>query len=344
MSGPADAQIAVEAFRKRLDSLEAFQVNAMVESYKPVAQAIGSEVDALTSIAQSRNLKPYQVQQLARYKSLQAQIIGEINGFAQIAGTQITQGQAAAVALSEQAAFTTMAASLPPGVTPDMLARVGLEWNRLPTEAFANFVGIAGDGAPVGALLSELGPTTATAVRSGILEGIGLGYSPRKTARMVQKATGMGLTRAMAIARTETNRSHREASRLQYANNSAVVKGYKRHSARDSDVCIACIALDGKVYELKEPMDAHVNCRCAMLPETLTYKDLGLDVPMPPPVESAQDWFQKQPSSVQLGMMKSTRRYDAWKSGQVGLNDMVQITDDVIWGKSAGVAPLKNIL
>tara|TARA_R110002020_G_scaffold222816_3_gene431740 strand:+ start:944 stop:1981 length:1038 start_codon:yes stop_codon:yes gene_type:complete len=343
MSGPSDAQKAVEKFKQGLEGLENAEMNALVQAYRPVQQGIDKETIKITTQAARQGLKPWQVMRLTTMDQLRAQIVGDIKLFSDIAAAQITQGQAAAVLLSEQAAFSTMAAGLPPGVTPDMLANVGVEWNRLPREALGNFVGIAGDGAPVGNLLAEMGPQTAQVVRSSMLEGIGLGYSPRKTARNVQNASGMQLSKALAIARTETNRSFHEASRLQYASNPNLVKGYKRLSAKDDRVCMACIALDGTLYEVEEPLNSHVNCRCAMVPETLTYADLGLDVPMPPEPENGKDWFNKQSTSTQKTMMKNPARYEAFKSGKINFNDLVKITDDPVWGKSASVAPLKDL-
>jgi SPP1 gp7 family putative phage head morphogenesis protein len=343
VSGPADAQIAVEAFRQQLAGLEAVQVNRLVQAYIPVQENLDKRVAQVTALAQKRNLKPWQVMRLTAMTTLRTQLVGDIALFVSIIQTQIAQGQAAAVALAEQAAFQTMVAGLPPGITADMLASVGLEWNRLPREAFANFIGIAGDGQPVGVLLAELGPQSSVAVTEAISEGIATGKSPRQTARAVQRASGMNLTRAMSISRTETNRSFREASRLQYAANSNLVKGYRRNSAKDSDVCMACIALDGKLYQNQEPLDAHVNCRCAIVPETVTYQDLGLDVPMPPPAQNGRDWFRGQPEATQRKMMRSPARFESWKSGSSSFDDLVQVTDHPVWGKAAVVAPIKNL-
>ena len=157
MAGPIDAQEAVEGFRKRLDALEASEMKAMVKAYKPINSSIRKQVQAVTKLAQTKKLKPWQVMRLGMMKDLRGQITGEMKQFAQIASTQITQGQAAAVALSQQATQATMVAGLPPGITPNMLARQGISWSRLPREAFANFVGISGDGAPLGTSLHLLG-------------------------------------------------------------------------------------------------------------------------------------------------------------------------------------------
>lgn len=343
MAGPVDAQKAVEDFRKRLDALEASEMKAVINAYKPVNTAIRKQVQAVTKVAQAKKLKPWQVMRLGMMKDLRGQITGEMKQFAQIASTQITQGQAAAVALSQQATQATMVAGLPPGITPNMLARQGISWSRLPREAFANFVGISGDGAPLGNLLAPLGPQTATAVREGIGEGIALGYSPRKTADLVSIKSGMGLTRALAISRTETNRAFREASRLQYAANPDLIKGYRRMAAKDDRVCMACIVLDGNLYGNDQALDAHVNCRCAIVPETLTYGDLGMSIPEPPKPEGALGWFNGQSPAVQQKMMGASK-FKAFQAGEIDYFDFVKKTKHPIWGNTAVVAPVKEMV
>ena len=343
MAGPVGAQEAVEGFRKRLDALEASEMKAMVKAYRPINSSIRKQVQAVTAIAKTKKLKPWQVMRLGMMKDLQTQIRGEMKQFAAIAATQISQGQAAAVALSQQATEAAMLAGLPPGITPNMLARQGISWSRLPREAFANFVGISADGAPLGNLLAPLGPQTARAVREGVGEGIALGYSPRKTADLVSIKSGMGLTRALAISRTETLRAHREASRLQYAANPDLIKGYRRMAAKDDRTCIACIVLDGNLYGNDQALDAHVNCRCAIVPVTLTYGDLGMSIPEPPKPEGAMGWFNNQTLATQSKMM-GPGKFKAFQAGEIDYFDFVKKTRHPIWGNTAVVAPIKEMV
>ena len=216
------------------------------------------------------------------------------------------------------------------------------QWNRVPREAFQGFVGIAGDGKPLGDLLGRYGPQNAARITSQIGEGIATGKGPREVARLARKATGIPLSEALTISRTEINRSHREATRLNYAANSDIVKGYRRLATKDELPCMACIALDGTAYENNEPLDSHPNCRCTMVPDTLTYQDLGLDIPDEPRPENGQEWFKKQPESVQRQMMGG-RRLEAFKSGKIGLSDLVTVSSSSTWGKSATVKSVKAL-
>jgi SPP1 gp7 family putative phage head morphogenesis protein len=339
---PPEAQKVAEDFAKRLAALEATQVQIMIDAYEPVQKSLDDSIVKLVRLAQLRKLKPWQIMKMNAMMTLKTQIVGEIALYHAIVTTQIAQAQAGAVVLAQQSTFSTMAAGLPSGITPNILGQVGLSWNRLPQEAFANFIGISGTGAPLGELLAPLGPEAATAITETVGEGIVRGYSPRKTATLAQKASGMQLSKVLTIARTETNRAHREASRMQYAANPNLVKGYRRHSAKDANVCLACIALDGELYETEEPLDEHPNGRCAIVPETVTYADLGLDIPDPPQPENAKDWLRNQPESTQRKMLGG-KRFDAFKEGKLDLGDMAQRTDNATWGKSATVKPLKNL-
>ena len=343
MAGPEGAQEAVETFNKRLDAVQAREVNALASAYAPVNSAARKNAAALAKVAKAKDLKPWQVMRLGMMKDLEKQVAGEMKQFTDIATAQITQGQAAAVVLSQEMTEAAMAAGLPPGITPNMLARQGVTWSRLPREAFANFVGISADGAPLGKLLEPLGPDTVRAVREGVGEGIALGYSPRKTADLVSLKSGMGLTRALAISRTETLRAHREASRLQYAANPDLIKGYRRMAAKDDRVCMACIVLDGNLYGNDQALDAHVNCRCAIVPEMVTYGDLGMTIPEPPKPEGALGWFNSQSPAVQKKMM-GAGKYKAFNAGAIDYFDFVKKTRHPVWGTTAVVTPIKEIV
>ena len=343
MAGP-EAQEAVEQFRKLLLAEDKRAAAEIVRAYASVYQRLRRDTQSLVRTAQREGLKPWQVMRMNRMKELEKQFLRNANRFAQIAGTDITGSQRRAVGLARNATQSITGKGLPRGITLENLARIGIEWNRLPDEAFANFIGMAGDGKPLGLLLDELGAEAAPKVRAAIGQGIALGKGPAETAELVRIASGMPLSRALTIARTETNRAFREASRLQYAANPNLIKGYRRSSTKDGLVCMACLALDGTFYETNEPLDSHPNCRCAIVPDTLTYEDLGLDVPMPPPVETGQEWFARQDEATQRKMMGQTARFEAWKSGQVSLDDMVQVRSDPRWGKTASVKPLKELL
>ena len=339
---PPEVQRAVEQMAKQVIALDAATAARLIEEYATVYARLQRDALRLLNLAKRQELKPWQVMRLERYRALESQFLSSTVRFSRAAGGIITESQRAAVGLSIRGAPLTANAGLPAGITLDNLANVGISWNRLPEEAFEAFVGVSGDGAPIGNLLSELGPKASADIKATIRAGIAIGEGPRATADKIRRVAGMDLSRALTISRTETLRAHREATRLNYAANSDIVKGYRRHAAQDEATCMACIALDGTLYELNEPLDSHPNCRCAMLPETIDYKDLGLDVPDATPLPTARDWFAKQSPARQSKMM-GARRFDAYKKGKIDLPDLVTIKSDPVWGKSATVKSVKAL-
>ena len=338
----SDAQEAMEGLAKRLAALEVGAAKQVIDAYKPVDQNLRKRILQITALAQKRKLKPSQLMRMTALTSLKAQLVGELAIFHSVVRGVITGGQQGAIGLAETGSRMVVDRALPRGIKIDNLARLGIQWNRLPREAFEGFVGIAGDGKPLGNLLSRYGPQNAAKITSEIGSGIATGKGPREVARLARKATGIPLSEALTISRTEINRAHREATRLNYAANSDIVRGYRRLASKDALTCMACIALDGTAYENNEPLDSHPNCRCTMVPDTLTYQDLGLDIPEEPRPENGQEWFKKQPESVQRQMMGG-RRLEAFKTGKIGLSDLVTVSSSSTWGKSATVKSVKAL-
>ena len=174
----------IERFRGRVLAVDAAAGAEMVAAYGPIWQRVSVEVDTL--LAQAETLTLAQVKRLQRWQALQLQIEREVGQFATMANGVITEAQRVSVGLSEQGTRQVVDAALPPGINTRVLARIGIEWNALPTEAFETFVGIAGDGSPLSNLLDPLGIQVRQGVTDAIGEGISLGMGPRKTAALVR--------------------------------------------------------------------------------------------------------------------------------------------------------------
>lgn len=118
-----------------------------------------------------------------------------------------------------------------------------------------------------------------------LASGLALGENPRVIANDINdKVRGVGLHRAMLLARTETIRAHHLASIQEYRDYE--IEGVKVlaewTTARDSRVCQRCRDLDfnrtGKLWTLDEiePLiPLHPLCRCAALPAV---KPSGIDI------------------------------------------------------------------
>ena len=341
---PPEAIERIESFRRRLLAFDAAAAQDLLTTYAPIFEHITAQIDLILAEVEGGQLTFGQVQRLERYRSLQAQIQRRVTDYAGDASIRITRAQREALGLVGRSTRQVVDAALPRGINLTLLQDAGLAWNALPAEALEALTGIAGNGAPLGELLQPLGAEVSAGVAETLKEGIAVGRSPRVIASKIRDRAGMGLTRALRISRTEMLRAFREGTRATYQQNPVTVRGYRRVAAKDADTCMACIALDGKRYAVGQPLDEHVNGRCALVPITPTYRELGIPVDEAPfRVESGQDWFMGQSAGTQRGMM-GPGKYDAWRSGKVSLDDMATTHRDRVWGDQAVETPLKDLL
>ena len=130
-----------------------------------------------------------------------------------------------------------------------------------------------------------------------------------------------------------------------YQANGDVVKGWVWHSALDRRTCMACVAMHGTFHSLDERLDDHVSGRCAMMPITRSWEELGFPgIPETRPrIEPGTEWFARQTEDVQREMM-GPGKYAAWKAGAFDFKDLVGQTRDPRWGTIRHERSLRDIL
>ena len=131
---------------------------------------------------------------------------------------------------------------------------------------------------------------------------------------------------------------------MQYQANSAVVKGYRRLASKSERTCVACLALDNTLQDTAELLAVHPNDRCSLVPETISYRDLGLDVPddIREP-ENGRQWFERQPEATQRDMMGKAK-FQAWRDGKFQFGDLATVTQNDTWGPAVSITPLKELV
>jgi len=258
-----------------------------------------------------------------------------------IEGAQITaDGQLESAILANEATerlVETAAGKKPAGVS------VSMGWTNLPDEALQAFVGMAGDGSPLAVLFDSIPQVTTDAMQMALVQGISLGEGPRTVARRVRKAADIGRQRAETIARTEMIRSAREAQRQLYTENGAVT-GYRRQATQDSRVCLACLALSGTLQATDTIMPSHPNCRCVMIPETLSWAEITGDSSIPdtrPKVATGEE-ILKGLTPLEAQQILGTARYNLYAEG-LPLSDMATVVPNTDWGPTTRVLPLRDL-
>ena len=159
--------------------------------------------------------------------------------------------------------------------------------------------------------------------------------NPRETARlMTQEGLANGFSHVELVARDQQNRAYRLASQQQYAQ-SNVVSGFRRIASKDDRTCLACLALDGKVYETNELIEVHPTDRCSLIPVIRGF----------PPIQfqTGKEWFEGLPPDEQRAIM-GPGRHDAYEDGLFEFEDMATVSENDVWGPSAQVTPLTELV
>ena len=325
--GPEDSVYSCgQKWRAALRQREAAAHRLLLQQYGDAYRWLRDELAAtLQAIEQAEGeVSPGKLWQSQRLRALLQQMDSEMVRLAQVAGVEVARAQADAVNMASQA-------------TMEMLqtAGVGVDFAAFPHEAFAALVGFLADGTPLAEHLTATLPAEAAqALRQSLLAGLAAGWNPRRAARYAaQKATGLALSRAMTIARTEMLRAYREATRAEYER-SEVVEGWIWSAAKDRRVCPACLALDCKEFPTSQPMEGHPNCRCTMLPKIAGIKYRKT---------CGRDWLATQPPEVQDEILGKAGGL-AYRAGAVRLEDFVGHKHDRRWGGMHYSRSLQEIL
>lgn len=258
-----------------------------------------------------------------RYRQLMVQVSHELEWYGDYAERTIEGRQRQLAGLGIRHAGRAIS---------DQGVRVGFA--RLPIESVEYLVGLAGDGSPINALIRRSWPLAAEGITRELINGVALGYNPRKTARMMAEGATDSLQRMMVISRTESLRAYRHTS-LESYRVSGVVTSYVRLSARDSRVCPGCLAADSEEYDLATDFQSHPQCRCTLIP-----KIQGI----PLRFQSGAEWFEEQSATTQRDIL-GLGRYKLWATGEVtNFKEFMTVRENATWGDAIVPTPLKELV
>lgn len=336
---------AINKFRAALMKAEAASAERLVTAYAGIFKKLQDDIRALEAdIADlGENASVAKVKRLERYNALLRQTAEQMDRYAVVLENEVKVLQQKAIQDAINQNKTLIQAALP-NFPPAVRNTILSSFNRLDPAAIETLLGALQKGSPLEKLLNTFGADAAGQISEAILQGVALGYNPTKVAARITQMMGMNLSRALTISRTEMLRAYRTANLANYGANSDIVKGWRWSATFDRVTCLACLALDGQEFPLSETfMPTHPNCRCAPTPITVTYKDLGLDVPDLPPRQTAKEWFGGLPESRQQDFFGKAA-WKAYKAGAVSLDDFVGIRKSKDWGDSYTERSLKEIL
>ncbi len=331
-----------DEFRTRLAAQEAGAVRDMARSYAQVTQSLTRAANDLTAkvaaLRASGEVVPgWRIAQLDRYRDLLAQAQEELARLGLEDAQRIANLQREGLTQGLAMAEAQVQALIPPGVS--------IAFNKFPTGALESMVGFLQDGSPLARLLSELGVASAQRIGEILQNGLALGQNPRVVARLLRRQVGLTLTRSMRIARSEMLRAWRRSSIQGYRDQGGLIKGYRRKAHNGRRTCIACLLADGEFYEVESDFSDHVLGRCSVIPVTRSWEELGFSgIPDTNPTwESGRTWFLGQPEDAQRSILGDPI-FDAWRGGQIGLEDMTTVHSTPEWGDEKLAASLKAAL
>lgn len=285
---------------------------------------------------------------VARSQKAQAALAAatdQIVELANLAGVTITDGIGRIVAATGPGDAAIIASQLPTeaGVRADLAAR----FNRLDELAMSRVVDRSAQ--QITAATYRLAQVAQEAMRGSLIRGIALGDNPRRAAReMLRRARGDfngGLTRALTLARTEMLDAHRAAARGNHVGNADVVTGWIWSSALDTRTCPSCWAMHGTEHDIAESgPDDHQQGRCARIPKTKTWRELGFNLDEPASVlPDGRTVFDALPQADRLAIM-GPERLRALDDGLVGMGGLAQRRSTDGWRDSWVPTPVRNLL
>lgn len=142
-----------------------------------------------------------------------------------------------------------------------------------------------------GGVLSEWVAKTSEAIfseemKTELMAGMFLGEGHIKLVKRLEEGFETFRSHAISLSRTYIADINNRAAKSVYDANSDIIKKEEWNSTlevsmKGNSTCIRCACMDGKTFLLSEQHvrpPLHLRCRCFMLPKTVSYRELGLDI------------------------------------------------------------------
>jgi SPP1 gp7 family putative phage head morphogenesis protein len=278
-----------------------------------------------------------------RIRDLKLQVSQQIDRWADTAtaGTADLQRYAAERVPEDTRRLVVAAAGRAPREALDLLHTT---WTDLPVGAIEALVGRTSAGGPLNRLFDQIAPAMAEGVEHTLLNAVAQGLHPTVAARELRNVFGVGMNRALLITRTETIKAYREGTRQTYVQNRDVVDGWIWHSALQQNTCAACWAMHGTFHTNDETLDGHPRCRCAMIPRTKGWEELGFIIPTDtrPVIRTGTAIFAEQPPHVQEKVL-GKKAFAQYRDGNLALVDLLARNENAQWGTMRYTRSLKAV-
>ena len=342
---PADEHPIIKtmlAARRRLLRRDAAALRELAGMYAKALDRLKADRNALLKVIRESAPDRDQLIRLASFDNLIAGLRREMTNLAKAMAGNLSQEILAELGAAGDDGLLLAQTALP-GLEA---AYIRGRWVILNPDQVTTMFGFLDPTGPlIAGIRTNYGPALAEFIRETIATGFIAGMNPRDVARLIAQALGEGLNWAMTTARTAHLWAYRAAAHQNYLNNSWVVKGWTWFAQLDDRVCMSCVAQHGSEHPLTEILADHHQGRCAPLPITRSYAELGFpDIPdLRPVVPSGETWFRAQPAVLQRRMM-GPGKWAAWNAGKFDFSQLTVPYNDPVYGRMLRENSLKGIL
>lgn len=308
--------------RDEISRADAANLQRLAEAYALMYEDLEGDIDALT-LAIEEGMSAAEVKRLPQYKRLLRNGASGLDKFTNYLEVTIGTASAAAIGLGLTHSQT-------------MISSMGVSgFKGLDSRAMKPLLDYLAQGSPLYRRLAELTGSTVDKVVQTIVDGVGVGYNPRKIADQIQNAFGAGLTDALRNTRTVQIYSYRDSARANYMATGGIVKGWIWYAELDADTCLSCVAQHGTIHDLDEQLDDHYNGRCAPLPYIEEFGN--------PVEQSGEDYFSGLTEAEQKASMGDTK-WQAWQDGKFTFDQLSAQHENDVYGHMRSEASLASLL
>lgn len=328
---PSEIETLYNNFLVAIQKKEQTYINALNKQYDVAYQGIRAKIDEiLYKYESSGRISPNQLRKLRQYQELIQTIQKSYPSFGNYYQDFLNEYMQDFSKLGVEQSYDML------GGISDVF-ELNLVPQRLSTQALNNFATLQ-TRELLGLLPSSLekildkrvGLYTSFVLES-ITKGLAVGANPRIIARKISDFTKADKKYWELLARDQMIRSHRNGTIQGFQKNG--IKQYKRLAPKNERTCLACLALDGKIFESAEMMPLHPQDRCTLIPVIKGIK---------PKTQSGEEYFNSLPEEKQRLMM-GDERYEMYKNGEFSFEQLADVYDNPVWGKSVRVSSIERL-
>lgn len=332
-----------DRFRGQLARLETSATSDLLTAYRGVTNRLEDKITVLMArfeqLETQGSLTPENVRKLATWGSLLNQIEDEITKYGGYVDTQNRVAAQKSIDLAGKHSQQLTATYF--NDNPQLLQAFNATWDRLPNESVETLLGFLQRDSQLSINLNRsLGSSAAENFANKLIEGIALGYNPKKINTLINQTLAEPLTWSLNSVRTTQNYAYRESTRANYVNNSEILGGWKWYAALDGRVCLSCVNQHGRDFPLNARLNDHHQGRCTQIPLIDKPERFGLK---PLQIEQGEKWFNKLPQNQQIERMGKDR-HSAYKAGKFKFKDLSEAYQNDSFGEMLKEASLKTLL